>query len=231
MIRSFIALCIIVSSLSSSLLLQGVGCIVGKIQFPHTVQQVPSMRVYYCGKKIDFYWCEVDNSAKQFSYQIPYQLGQTVFHLLIVNDHPEWVAINSKYNEENNTIDYLKIPANKPHRRFVCTLPHDAVGKKNSQWTVREEPLPANGHITEVATTIIICYPPALVEKVVGNTALELPTIVLKEDILQMVGSEKLLHELSNQMILSCLDSDAIHASVQQKVKQVNHVTIVAPVT
>lgn len=231
MIRLLTVLCILISSLGSTPVLYGVGCIVGKIQFPHTVQRVPPMRVYYCGKKMDYYWCEIDNSAKQFSYQIPYQLGQTVFHLLIVNDHPEWAAVNSKYNEENNTIDYLKIPTNKPYKRFVCTLPHDATGNKKAQWIVREEKLPENGHITEVATTIIVCYPPALVETVVGTTTLELPTIVLKEDILQMVGSEILLHELSNQMILSCLDSDAIHASVQQKVKQVNHVTIVAPVT
>ena len=76
--------------------------------------------------------------------------------------------------------------------------------------------------------TIIVCYDPEYVDKLEGGTNIDLPRIIIKDNILELVGSEDKLHELSTTLLLSSLDSDSMHSKIEHEVKQNNQTMLVA---
>ncbi len=95
-------------------------------------------------------------------------------------------------------------------------------------WKITEETLPKDSRRIP-DETIIIYYYPHLIESITGGSKFELPTIKMKTDLLALVGSETKLHELSDGLLLSCLDHDSLHATIQQSVRFGRLHTLVAP--
>ncbi|BDC35102.1 hypothetical protein Noda2021_10600 [Candidatus Dependentiae bacterium Noda2021] len=194
----------------------------GTIQFPLAVKKVPDVRVYCAGRKI----CgELDHETKKISFAISDYRQRTFFYLAIAS------AKNIGYElavPNSNTIKYLKVDPTQPYKFYAIELvliPEDANTETASKsptmvykWLIKEIELPTTGQMPD--DTIIVCYDPNYVERLDGGSSFEFPKIVIKPDILSIVGSESTLHQESAKILLSTLDLDTIHASVRQEIKQ-----------
>jgi hypothetical protein len=223
--------------------------IMGAIQFPASVQHVPYVRIYFCGKKLPAHLCEADHDSKQFTFRVPHMMHTNKIYMLITPEirfkthkakHPDF---------QGNVIDYLRVPKAQPYKFYELVLVEEkspergtgsgnkteksSVARKNKKnrtatWAIKSMNLDKNTRQIP-DDTIIICYDPASVDLLSGGSAFELPTITLKSDLLALLGSEDVLQNLSNKMLLSSIDSDTVHASITQNVKHTRHATLIAP--
>lgn len=187
----------------------------GAIQFPKEIQNIPDIRIYYCGQRIK---CESDNDLKRINFAIPDD-SQTTFYTLIITDNLEFVA-------EHNIIKYWKIRKNKPFKSFslettskekLCSL-EDCTDQEQPQigWKI----LPLNkdlieGHIPDDA--IIICVNPAYVDCLQSGSTTTLPAIKMRSDLLALVGSENKLHEFADKLLLELINYDTFHEAMRSQ--------------
>ncbi|HZW61357.1 MAG TPA: hypothetical protein VFF04_03960, partial [Candidatus Babeliales bacterium] len=178
----------------------------GAIQFPETVKNIPDVRVYCSGNKIK---CETDKESKRILFSICEDRSLTEFTLLI--------ADSIFFELQENTVKYLKLNPKHPYKFYVLILKEivpeifDTANNRNEQttykWIIKEAALPFyNGRIPD--NTIIICFDPNFIETVRGGNAVEFPTVFVKNNILNIIGSESKLHEKSAELLLSSLDYD-----------------------
>lgn len=83
----------------------------GSIFFPSTLEMVPSIRVYYAGRKIV---CETDDCGKKITFSIPEHKQRTFFFMLIT---PE-----IEFCSHENTVPFLKLKKSAPYKFFVMEL-------------------------------------------------------------------------------------------------------------
>ncbi len=227
-----VSLVLLISSCLTTVSLYSSSLMVGTIQFPHSLSNVPMIRVYTCGKKIPYQLCETDNDSKQFTFCIPQITYEDSFFLLITNKVYFEPVHNKELGNLHSTIKYLKVLPTQAYKLYKLVLKSEKTtgGKMIYHWDILEIKIdPKNGRIPDDA--IIICYEPTFVDCLTGGSAFELPTIQLKSDILNFIGSETKLHDLSNQMLMASIDSDPIHAVIHQEIKRSSHINIVAPAT
>jgi hypothetical protein len=121
-------------------------------------------------------------------------------------------------------VPFLKLKNNCPHKFYALQLiPGQPRKRKKGEsiqpeytWIVRELNLQLpDGRIPD--ETIIVRYSPEYVEAIEGGNAIEFPKIIIKNDILKLVGSETKLHDISNQWFLAAMNTDTIHEATQQE--------------
>ena len=181
---------------------------IGTIQFPSSLVTVPNIRVYYTGHTRTG---EYDHDAKKVIFTIPEFKERSFFYLLI---SPE-IEFCSR-----NTIPFLNLKPNASYKFYALQkVPVEVKNKRKRQesnqleytWIIKELVLTLpNGRIPD--ETIIVCYHPDYIQTVEGGNAIEFPKIMIKPDILTLVGSEAKLHQLSNRWFLAALNTDMIHA-------------------
>ena len=167
--------------------------------------------------------CEVNHDLKRITFAIPDVAHRTQFNILITD--------NLEFAAEYNVIKYLKVRQNSPYKFYQVELLHS-----NPLLCSFEQPI-ENGtdchnpkmmwHIKEYRNaldkgripddTIIICCKESYIDRLEGTNAATLPTIKIRSDILQLAGSEKNLHEITDELIISLLDYDTIHAAMHQE--------------
>ncbi len=213
--------------------------LMGMIQFPRMLKKVPAIRVYYGGKIINSYRHE---GIPKVTFEVSKNNHQTTFYLL-VTEHIEYrVKTLSDLSCQSNTIDYLQLPPNQQYKFYRLELVPDAIESINNMellkqqntpseennsyhWKVYEEQLPGNGKIPD--ETIVVCYFPNVVAMLNGGSKLELPTIVIKQNIIDLMGSEEKLHEASVKLQIASLDTDTIHTPTKRKIKQDYQCTLI----
>lgn len=205
---------------------------VGNIVFPSTLEMVPSIRVYYAGRKIV---CETDDYGKKVTFSIPEQKQRTFFFMLITSD--------IEFCSHENTVPFLKLKKNAPYKFFVMELIQVEAPKKKKRpwanpfeknmeytWAIRQLELQLpDGRIPD--ETIIIRYHPDYVYALEGGNNIEFPKIIIKPDILKLVGSEAKLHELSNKWFLAALNTDTIHDTAPAQIRTNPHSKTVLAMT
>ena len=199
--------------------------LMGTIQYPHEVERVPMVRIYCGGNKIK---CEANDENKKLTFSVPSTRYQVILYLLITE------AI--EFETENNVVLCLKVPATVPYKLYVLERRKTALQANDEdicsckmeqksvyRWVVTEAPLEDGGKIPDNA--LIICANPdhigcleGEIAGADGSSAYELPKIVMRTDLLSFIGSEDKLHELSDKLLLSSLNWDTIHASVQPEI-------------
>lgn len=184
----------------------------GSIQFPKTLTTIPAdLRIYCAGNIIT---CQIDNKGKRVLYTIPTDRSQERFFLLIVEpDSLDMVM-------DENTVKYWKIKPRRPYKFYTLTLkeivsesPQNRPIQTDHLWLIKEERLPL-GNTRIPDTAIIICYNPSFVNMLRGGNVVRLPEVIIKPEI-----SEFALHAQSTEILVSCLDIDALHAKLHQKIK------------
>lgn len=192
----------------------------GTIQFPKNVSVIPDIRIYYSGQRIK---CETSDELKRITYAIP-DVAHKPFFKLIITDNVDFVS-------ECNVIKYLKVREGSPYKFYqfdlmrsmqhLCSLEQSFESDTGAQhiamaWNIREyRNALIHGRIPD--DTIIICCKSSYIDHLENTNASSLPTIKIRPDILELAGSEKRLHENFDELILSLLDCDTIHAAMQQK--------------
>jgi len=197
---------------------------IGTIQFPTTLQTVPGIRIYCCGHKIT---CETNNETKQLLFSIPEISDSKKIFLLITE------AL--QFEVEENTVKYIKNALRVPYKLYSLELlKREELPDENEQdsirihipeskattysWLIQEAQLD-NSTRKVPDNTIIICYTPDYIDRLEGGNAMELPRIIVKENILEIAGSEKKLHDSATRLLLSVIDYDTLHKKIEQEVK------------
>lgn len=191
----------------------------GAIQFPKTLTSIPDMRIYYSGQRIK---CETQQDIKRVTFAIPDSAQKNQFKILITD--------NVEFASEYNVIKYLKVRHNTPYKFYLATLiqqtiplcsleqlDNEGINSKNIlTWHIQEYP---NALEKERIPddTIIICLKASYIERLEGSSETMLPTIKIRSDIVKLAGSEQQLHDQANELILSLLDYDTIHAAMHQE--------------
>jgi hypothetical protein len=194
--------------------------IIGSMQFPSVIRHMPPTRIYYAGNKIT---TDLDHAGKKINFELSVDKRNTTFYLVISKDVTE---------QRHEVVEHLKIAPHAPYlfyeMELVTELKRDDKGNtiKETHWEIQQEQLPKNGILPD--HTIIVSCNPEWIDRVEGITPLRLPSIVVKNSLLQLVGSEDALHEHAVEQLLASLDNDRIHASIKSDVKQNYQKTIVA---
>lgn len=192
----------------------------GSIQFPKNLATIPDIRIYYSGQRIK---CETNNDLKRVTYAVPDVAHKNQFKFLISD--------KLEFTSKKNVIEYLKVSDNAPYKFYqvelaslnptLCSLEQPIDNDSNTSnpkmvWRIQEYRNGLNkGRIPD--DTIIICCKSSYIEHIEGTNSATLPTIKIRSDIVQMAGSEKKLHEIADELILSLIDYDTIHAAMHQE--------------
>lgn len=187
--------------------------LVSAIQFPKTIKNAPYIRMYYRGGIVKG---DVDNEGKKIVYRLSEKKHLNFFYLCIVKAQ-DLDCIKPGNDPYSNTVQHFKIKPHKPYKLYSLEMVGD------SAWRVKQEQLPfTTGLIPDDA--MILCYNPHYIAKVAGGSEIELPKVYIKEGI-----SEATLADTSTELLLSCLDFDTLHNTVQQVIKQdISQKTVVA---
>jgi len=213
--------------------------LMGMIQFPRMLKKVPAIRVYYGGKIVNSYTHE---GIPKVTFEVSKNNHQTVFYLLVTEHIQYRVKTFSDLSWQSNTIDYLQLPPNQQYKFYRLELVPDAIESMDNMeplkqpstsaeqnnsyyWKVYEEQLPENGKIPD--ETIVVCYFPNVIAIFSGGSKLELPAIVIKHNVIDLMGSEEKLHEASVKLQIASLDTDTIHTPTKREIKQDYQCTLI----
>ncbi len=160
----------------------------------------PNVRIYYAGQRING---ETDDDAKKVIFSIPEIKEKSFFYLLMSSD--------LEFGSHENTVPYLRLKKGASYKFFALqrVAYEPAVKKRNSRpieygWFIQElSQALVDGKIPD--ETIIVRYNPEYIQSFSGGSMIELPKIIIKPDILTLVGSEEKLHALSNKWFFICI--------------------------
>jgi len=199
--------------------------IMGSIQFPTAITEVPHVRIYYAGNKIR---SEIDHYLRRAIFSLPTNRTCKTFYLVIC-EHIQ------PHTQEENLVRYLKIKPNTPYKMYrldLIQVPSKDPKRPHAyerEWQIREVRVATDGRIPDYA--IIVCYNPDFIGELEVSSHLELPVIKIRPDILTIVGSQEAFQLVSLQALLSSLENDLIHAWATSDVKQNYQKTIIAMIT
>jgi len=198
--------------------------ILGSIQFPHTVSHMPVPRIYFAGKTIP---CDVLKGEKKITFDLFKYKAMTHFYLLITESIAHVLKKNPQI-ECMQTIDYITIPPYQSYKLYHLTLVEDQAQPETYSWHI--EPQLLNEHNRRLPDeTIIVLYMPEYVQTVSGGNSLELPTIIMKPDIIDLAGSQDALIDQAITLQMAGLNSDTIHSPLKHAIKHIGHRTLIAP--
>lgn len=200
--------------------------IMGSIKFPKSITQVPMIRIRCMGQRIPTASCEVNHITKEFSYSIPLPAAQKTFYMLITEDvQGKNITQNQSHASAVNTIQYLKILPEQAYTCYKCVL----TNQPKNTWRITPHTLdPDTGQIPDDA--IIICYNPAYVDRIEGQNKFTLPRIIIKEEILDLVGSNEDFEQYNTRTLLTAMNNDALHAPLNQHVIHQKDRNIITPI-
>lgn len=212
----------------SPLLLTNSSCTVlpCTIVFPKTVKKIPQICLYQGGER---FTSETDKDGKRACFTLPVDKSCTTFALLITD--------GLQYKSEKNTIQYLKINTKQPYKFYAMELikaPRKQYRVPSEQkkpvtpdhWVITKEELGSDGRIPD--DTIIVLLNSEYVDEVRAEKGFELPTIVIKNDVLAIAGSETQLQDNAIGLLLSSLDLNPLHPIFKTHMRQEQQKIIVA---
>ncbi len=196
----------------------------GSIYFPKNLSCVPHICLYQSGEQLPI---EIDKKGGRVCFTIQAERYISTFHLIITNKyHGQTVA--------GNTVKELIIDKNVAYKYYTLTLKrapkknfYDFIATKNEEdkeqeeqsdyWVIEEKQLPENRKIPDKA--IILLYNANYIETVLSRQSFEFPTIMVKSNIVELIGSEEKVQDNSIELLLSSLDYNTIHT----KAKKITH--------
>lgn len=200
----------------------------GTIQWPMVLKKVPSLRIYHAGHQLS---CESNHETHQITFAVPEMRDIDIITLIIAE--PQHIK---PHMAEDNTIQYLAIAKDAPHKCFQITRIHTSITSNltsstsktppSESWRVDQRRLHADGKIPDNA--LILCCNPDLIDEISGGNSIDLPTIHIVSDLLTKIGSEAALHEASDTFLITCLNLDTLHTKLTFDIKQHQEKKLVA---
>lgn len=205
-----LALCAFIHQIAYS---HAVSMLFGTIEFPRSIKTVPQYEIFYEGQKIK---PEVDGNKLLFNVPINRMMNR--FFILFVED-PSYVLKESNSTIQQNTIDYLK--SGTAYRVFE-------LHSQGGAWRFVERLLPENLAIPD--NTIIVYMPPAYIDKLVGGKGLQLPHVMIKENIMDLLsGSLDALQKKADELSIAAIDLSSFHVPAQEAMWVAGNKRIIVP--
>ncbi|HEV2916218.1 MAG TPA: hypothetical protein VGW78_00570 [Candidatus Babeliales bacterium] len=189
-----------------------IGLLIGKIVFP--LSQALTYELTYGGQKIT---TEIDGSTLIF--RMPINKHQQSFFLLFIEDFDNVYKIGESAIEQK-TVDYQIARAGILYHFFELQ-------KDNDAWIVAPQLLPDNGRIPD--NTIIVRCPADYLKSIEGGSYYQLPTIVLKDNIIELAGSEEQLQEKSVALHMASLDIAPFYEPMKETKKLSGNRILIVP--
>ncbi len=191
-----------------------VSMLFGTIEFPRTIKTAPQYEIFYEGQKIK---PEIDGSKLLFNIPINRMLNR--FYILFVED-PSYVLKESDGTIPQNTIDYLK--SGTAYRIF------ELQPQGTNAWHCVERLLAENLAIPD--NTIIVYMPPTYIDKLVGGKGLQLPHVMIKENIMDLLsGSLDALQKKADELSIAAIDMSSFHVPAQEAMWIAGNKRIIVP--
>ncbi len=213
--------------------MQAYSIIPGTIQFPQNISKTPTTRVYHGG---EIRQCTIDQDKRTITFNIPKYPQQSQFHVLFT-ETIDFSYYTSKYQTStNNTAAYVKLKDQQPYLLFTLTLIPKITKTKDGDSLVTH-----TWHIDKVTNrdknnkipddAIIICLDPDWIHSMKSYNSFEFPTILIKQNIFELSGSEKAFYEQAVRLQLAAIDSDTLHSTSSQQImkQEQNRIMIAAP--
>ncbi|MFC1842625.1 hypothetical protein ACFLYU_03135 [Candidatus Dependentiae bacterium] len=192
---------------------------VGNILFPQTITKIPQISLYRRGLKIQ---AETENACKKVQFTISEDKECKRFYVLITPYLQPQI--------EDNTVKCLKIEAAQSYKlyeiklfvtqdtRATSTFTKNTQKSKESYfWQIRERKIREDRAIPDDA--LIVIFNPDYVEKLEGGNDLELPKIIIKNNVLELAGSEKKLQAEADELLMASLDLNILHTKPTSEIK------------
>jgi len=179
---------------------------VGNILFPQQVKTIPQISLYQRGIKIQ---TETDDSGKKIQFTISEEKRNKEIHILITQ------YVQPKV--EDGIVRYLKISRKQAYKLYKLTFVETGKNGNSYRWNIREKQLDAKRIIPD--DTLIVIFNPQYIEKVDEGSNFELPKVWIKQNILELAGSEEKLHDEVNELLMASLDLNILHTKPTSEIK------------
>lgn len=190
-----------------------VSMLFGTIKFPRNIKIAPQHEIFYEGQKLK---TEIEEYKLFFNIPIHRMLNR--FFMLFVED-PSYVLKQSEGSFQQNTIDYLK--SGTTYRIFELQV-------YGNGWHVFERLLDENLAIPD--NTIIIYMPPTYVDTIVGGKGLQLPHVIIKENIVELLSSSlETLQKKADELSIAAIDLCSFHVPTQEATFVAGNKRIIVP--
>jgi len=204
---------------------------IGAVQFPQTVAAIPSICLYWCGRRIPDSFCVADDHGKRLTFKVQKDKAQRRFYMLVTESIR---FVGSGARSAGTTVDHLEVPAGQPYKLYVLALQPEASTQKGQaeqyRWKVTQE-LTLNDTRCVPDETLIVRWNPRYVTGVEGGTANELPSLMLAQDMIESFGSEEKLQKYAVELLLTSLDCNMFHAPMSQEIKVAGNRVLALPIT
>jgi hypothetical protein len=178
------------------------------------LSQALTYELSYKGQEIK---TEVDGNTLLF--RIPISKQQHRLLLLFIEDFDN-VFKEVIEDVQQITVDYQVARVNTPYHLFELQ-------RADQTWNVIERLLPDDGRIPD--NTIIVRCPAHYLKSIEGGSYYQLPTITLKDNIVQLAGSEKQLEDKSIELHMASLDLAPFLEPMKETKKLVGNRILIVP--
>jgi hypothetical protein len=187
----------------------------GTIEFPRSLKSIPSYEIFYEGQKIP---TEIDGNKLLFT--IPINRIQQRFFIIFM-EKPSFSMKESGQCGQQNTVDYLMLNEGVVYRIFELK-------PFGNSWLCEEYLLPDKLIVPD--NTIFVYIPPLYIDTLVGGNRFELPRIVIKHNILELLGgSLEELQKKADELSIEAINFNALHVPVKETVRMAGNKRIVVP--
>lgn len=188
---------------------------IGTIEFPRSLKTIPSYEIFYEGQKIS---TEVDGNKLLFT--IPINRMQQRFFIIFV-EKSSFLMKESEEFSEQNTIEHLALKEGTAYRIFELK-------PFGNSWLCEEYLLPNNLIVPD--NTIFVYIPPMYIDTLTGGNRFELPHIMIKQNILELLGgSIQELQKKADELSIESINFNALHVPVKETVRIAGNKRIVVP--
>ena len=193
--------------------------LLGTIQFPRSFkQEIQEVPILYRGDPAP---TQVDQANKNITFSLLRESSQFSFKLLIAEPQSiEQKLLTSDYQADptNLTVGSQHVKSKQKYRYFMLTfvpdISKDATRHITYTWHIQETLLDKDRKIPDDA--IIMYSVPHWVDKLYVTSGFNFPTIQMREDIIQLTGSEEEFKKKLNEIACARMDTKLFEGEKQK---------------
>jgi len=219
------------------------------IEFPKSVKKIPQICIYQGGER---FTCEIDNEGHRACFILPIDKACDTFYLVITEalafetegNTVQYLKVMPECQYKFYEMKLVRTPKKKykvPSERVPVSARRSSPGErrratsgagekdepaKKDKWIVVVKELPENKQIPDDA--IIVLLDAQYVDDVKPENNFEFPKIVIKDDVLEIAGSESALQDKAIELLLSSIDYNPLHVTSKKHTKQDQQKILVA---
>lgn len=176
----------------------------GTIQMPTNCVLASGIRVWHEGKALR---TDFDPLSEKVSFEVSIDSDTRFFYLVISHQ--------LSFQTQDNTVTHFEIVAGGSCKMYCLELTKNGAGQL--VWEIQQ----LKKMITPIPVEAVVVYCPAeYVQEVVSTSSIEFPKIVLKNNLIELLGSAEKLDDILAWVRLHAIDYDPVHETVKREIKK-----------